>query len=101
MAGREDLGKLEGLGEIEDLGDVELDEATHREARRQIAWAERDIARMRGGELQLNIRWSREQVDIVKQAAALHGMPYQTYLKQAAIRQAIADLKDAKIAGVR
>jgi hypothetical protein len=29
-----------------------------------------------------------------KRAAALYGVPYQTYLKEAALRQAIADLKD-------
>lgn len=43
-------------------------------------------------ELRVNMRWGSAQVALVKRAAALFGMPYQTYVKQAAFRQAINDL---------
>jgi hypothetical protein len=47
------------------------------------------------GEMRVNIRWGRAQVDTLKRAASLYGVPYQTYAKQAAMRQAIADLRAA------
>jgi hypothetical protein len=33
---------------------------------------------------------------VIKRAAAMYGVPYQTYLKEAAFRQAIADLHRAE-----
>ncbi len=45
-------------------------------------------------EMRVSMRWGKAQVELVKRAAALFGMPYQTYVKQAAMRQAIADLRD-------
>ncbi|MBI4495116.1 MAG: hypothetical protein HY690_20265 [Chloroflexi bacterium] len=56
-----------------------------------IEQADRDVEEMR-----VNMRWGRAQVDVIKRAAALYGMPYQTYVKQAAFRQALADLKEAE-----
>mgnify|MGYP006285834033 CR=1 FL=1 len=44
-------------------------------------------------EMRVNMRWGGAQIAVVKRAAALFGMPYQTYVKQAAFRQAIADLQ--------
>lgn len=41
----------------------------------------------------VNFRWGREQLEFVKRAAAAMGVPYQTYIKQAAFRQAAADLQ--------
>jgi hypothetical protein len=41
-------------------------------------------------------RWSTEQVNLIRRAAAIFGFTYQTYLKQAAVRHALADLKAAK-----
>jgi predicted DNA binding CopG/RHH family protein len=35
------------------------------------------------------------QLATVKRAAALLGVPYQTYIKQVALKQAIADIHDA------
>lgn len=57
---------------------------------------EADLAR----EDQVNIRWLAASLDIVRQAAAVAGVPYQTYVKQVAFRQALTDLKDAREAGV-
>jgi predicted DNA binding CopG/RHH family protein len=39
------------------------------------------------------IRWSAEQLAVVRCAAARYGMPYQTYVKDAAFRRALEDLR--------
>ena len=44
----------------------------------------------------VTLRWGREQVDLVKRAAAILGVPYQTYLKQVVFRQALADIAQAE-----
>lgn len=49
-------------------------------------------------ELRVNFRWGSHQVDMVKLAAEMMGVPYQTYIKEAAFRQAIADVRAATIA---
>jgi predicted DNA binding CopG/RHH family protein len=62
-----------------------------------IEQAERDIAGL-AGEVRVHLRWNREQIEIVKRAAARRGVPYQTYLKQAVMRQALTDLNGAAAA---
>lgn len=49
-------------------------------------------------ELRVNFRWGSHQVEMVKLAAEMMGVPYQTYIKEAAFRQAIADVRAATIA---
>jgi predicted DNA binding CopG/RHH family protein len=49
-------------------------------------------------EERVNMRWSRHALDVVREAARLHGVPYQTYVKQVSYRQALTDLKDAQAA---
>ena len=44
----------------------------------------------------VTLRWGREQIAVVKRAAALMGVPYQTYLKQVVFRQALADIERAE-----
>lgn len=46
-------------------------------------------------DVRVNFRWTKTQLDKVKEAAALIGVPYQTYLKLVVWRQAVADLKAA------
>lgn len=41
----------------------------------------------------VTLRWGRNQIAVVKRAAALMGMPYQTYLKQVVFKQALADIE--------
>jgi predicted DNA binding CopG/RHH family protein len=53
--------------------------------------AEREIA---AGTV--TFRWGREQIAVIKRAAALMGIPYQTYLKQVVFRQALADIEHAE-----
>ncbi len=44
----------------------------------------------------VSLRWAPEQIAVVKRAAALMGVPYQTYLKQVVFRQALADIGRAE-----
>lgn len=72
------IGKAEPYSMSPEL-EAEIEEMTQQ--------ADADIAEMR-----VNMRWGSAQIALVKRAAALFGMPYQTYVKQAAFRQAVADL---------
>jgi predicted DNA binding CopG/RHH family protein len=49
----------------------------------------------------VTLRWGREQIAVVKRAAALMGVPYQTYLKQVVFRQALDDIQRAQSALAR
>lgn len=67
--------------------DAEMSElVTHLEEQ-----ADRDIA---AGAVTL--RWGKEQIAVVKRAAAIMGIPYQTYLKQVVFKQALADIEQAE-----
>ena len=44
----------------------------------------------------VTFRWGRQQIAVVKRAAAIMGVPYQTYLKQVVFRQALADIERAQ-----
>lgn len=44
----------------------------------------------------VTLRWGRDQIAVVKRAAALMGVPYQTYLKQVVFKQALADIEHAE-----
>ncbi len=77
--------------DYEELPDEELAPEADARARALIEQAERDIE-----ETRVNFRWGRLQVDTVKRAAALAGVPYQTYIKQVLFRQAVADLRAAQ-----
>ncbi len=46
----------------------------------------------------VTLRWGKEQIDVVKRAAAIMGVPYQTYLKQVVFRQALCDIEQARAA---
>lgn len=43
----------------------------------------------------ITLRWGKGQIALVKRAAAILGIPYQTYLKQVVFRQAMADIEQA------
>ena len=40
------------------------------------------------------IRWDAAQLELVRWAARVYGMPYQNYIKDAAFRRAVTDLAD-------
>lgn len=44
----------------------------------------------------VTLRWGKEQIAVVKRAAAIMGVPYQTYLKQVVFKQAVADIERAE-----
>lgn len=82
-------------GKYEVLGDVELEAAEHAEAKRQIDQADSERV-----DVSVTFRWGQQQLDIVRRAARLAGIPYQTYLKGAVMRCAIDDLRGAREAGI-
>jgi predicted DNA binding CopG/RHH family protein len=45
------------------------------------------------------VRWTVRQLRTIERAAARYGMPYQTYVKDAAFRRALQDLVDADRVG--
>ena len=44
----------------------------------------------------ITLRWGKGQIAVVKRAAAILGVPYQTYLKQVVFRQAVDDIEHAE-----
>jgi len=78
------------------LGPVELSPEEQEIAERQMAALEEDP----GESVSTALRWRKPQLDVVRRAARLAGVPYQAYLKQSAIRCALADLRMAREAGV-
>lgn len=80
----------------EELPDISFPAEVEARIEKAVAQADHELAtRAPGSEVRVNFRWGQEQLDLVRQAAALADIPYQTYLKQAVYRQAVADLKDA------
>lgn len=77
--------------EIEDLGTVELDEETEAKVNRMIAQADEEDALAR-----VNFRWSKEALEVVKQAAKIMGIPYQTFIKQTVFEHALSIIKDVE-----
>lgn len=45
----------------------------------------------------VTLRWGQDQVEVVKRAAGIMGVPYQTYLKQVVFRQALEDIARAQV----
>lgn len=79
----------------EELPDISFPAEVEAQVEAAIATADQELANRAGPEVRVNFRWGQDQLDLVRQAAALADVPYQTYLKQAVYRQAVADLKDA------
>ena len=44
----------------------------------------------------VTLRWGKEQIAVVKRAAAIVGVPYQTYLKHVVFKQALTDIARAE-----
>ena len=74
----------------EDLGEIELPPGVSARVAAAVAQAEMDLEAGR-----VNFRWGKVQVELVKRAAELVGVPYQTYIKLVVYRQAVEDLKDS------
>ncbi len=87
-------------GSYEALGDSELSAHEAEEADRLIRWAEEDLAAAGRVEARVNMRWTKAQLAVIRRAAALVGVPYQSYLKQVALERAMQDLGAARQAGL-
>lgn len=79
----------------EDLGDIELDAETAAKVEKMIAQADQEDELAR-----VNFRWSKEALEMVKQAASLVGIPYQTFIKQTVYEHSLAIIKDAERARI-
>lgn len=44
----------------------------------------------------VTLRWGKEHIAVIKRAAAILGVPYQSYLKQVVFKQALADIQQAQ-----
>lgn len=73
--------------EYEIIGDIELPDEEAALINAQITQAEKDISNTR-----INFRWGSKQLSVIKKVASKMGVPYQTYIKQALLRQAMQDL---------
>ena len=74
---------------MEDLGDFELGPEDAKRFERAIAIAEGQVE-----EARVSFRWRPDSLDVVKQAAAKVGVPYQTYMKVVTYQRALADLHE-------
>jgi hypothetical protein len=83
-------------GKYQSLGRTTLSADEAAEAERQLAELETDPS----VPVSTALRWGRAQLAVVRRAASLAGVPYQTYLKEAAFRTALHDLQAARAAGV-
>ncbi|MBI4533209.1 MAG: hypothetical protein HY711_04605 [Candidatus Melainabacteria bacterium] len=75
------------------LGKVELPSHVVEQVERMTADADAEIEATR-----VTFRWGKEQLDVVKKAADVIGVPYQTFLKLAVYQRALDVLKDAQVA---
>lgn len=73
---------------IIDGGTVELSDEMDKIIDKQIAKAEKDI-----NQKKMQIRWGTKQIEVLKKAASIMGIPYQTYVKHVAYRQAMEDIE--------
>ncbi len=73
------------------LGTVEFSEEEDNRVSKMIEEAEKELE-----ETRVSFRWGAQQLDTIKRAAALMGIPYQTFLKLAAYEHALAVLKDGE-----
>lgn len=73
------------------LPDAELTAEEDAQVLEMIEQAERDIDDMR-----VSFRWGLKQLDLVKDAAKVMGVPYQTFIKLAVFERAAAVLNSVK-----
>jgi predicted DNA binding CopG/RHH family protein len=65
------------------------------EARAEAAIAQAD-AELESRKANVNFRWEAAPLDVVRQAAELAGVPYQTWMKQVLYKEAIAAITAAR-----
>lgn len=88
-----------GLGTPEYGGDDDLTPEQRAQLDRQVEQAERDVDAKFGLTTSITIRWSPEALKDVKAAAQRAGVPYQTWVKVVAHKEALAQLSAGRAAG--
>lgn len=73
------------------LGEFEFEGEQADKIQKMIDIAEDDIE-----EARIFFRWNKKQLNLVKEAAELIGIPYQTYIKTVLFKQSLDDIKKAK-----
>ena len=73
------------------LGEFEFEGKQADKIQKMIDIAEDDIE-----EARIFFRWNKKQLNLVKEAAELIGIPYQTYIKTVLFKQSLDDIKKAK-----
>ena len=77
--------------DYEDLGDIELPEEEAKIYNKMI-----ELAEKQNEDVRISFRWKSNQLDLLKQASQLIGIPYQTYIKTVLFKQCLEDIKKAK-----
>ena len=77
--------------EYEIVGEFEFEGEQAEKIQKMIDIAENDI-----DEARIFFRWNKKQLNLVKEAAKLIGIPYQTYIKTVLFKQSLEDIKKAK-----
>ena len=80
--------KIDFENEMEDLGIQELTPELDNKINAMIEQADKEFE-----EARVNIRWQKQQLDLVKKAASLIGIPYQIYIKDIVFRKSVEDIK--------
>ena len=96
MRATNDKTRKVAKADLVELSDAELSDEDAAVFEGKIQQADREI-----DEARVNFRWGTEQVDVVKKAAALAGVPYQTWMKTVLFERAIANINQAKAAGIQ
>jgi predicted DNA binding CopG/RHH family protein len=78
--------------EIEDLGTEELTPELDQKITAMIELADQQVQDIRVG-----FRWGTYQLSVVKRAAEIIGVPYQTFMKMTVFQRAVNVLKDEQI----
>lgn len=79
------------IKDYEDLGYVELPEEEAELYNQMI-----ELADQQNEDIRVSFRWKSKQLNIIKQASELIGIPYQTYIKTVLFKQSLEDIKKAK-----
>src|SRR4051812_28259007 len=74
-----------------ELPDIELGPELDQKVRAMTDIPDQDVAAA-----PVAFSWGPDQLAAVKRAAAIIGVPYQTYMKQVLLRQALTDIRQAK-----
>lgn len=78
--------------EIEELEDEEISDEIDQKVTKMIAEAEEDFK-----EARVNIRWQKQQLDLIKKVSAMIGIPYQIYIRDIVFRKTVEDLEKFSI----